>query len=103
MFSCKCLFPTVASCLSSQIADEIVKKWDSAGADSHLPLGEHMFLFAIKAAMVALMGDRFRNDKEILEFKHNYDMVLVKKKLLFLLFLTVIYNLEPFAFNIIVM
>ncbi|XP_070211491.1 cytochrome P450 20A1-like isoform X2 [Littorina saxatilis] len=57
-----------------KVADEIVSKWNHAEADDHFPLGEHMFLFAVKAALIALMGDSFKDDKEALAFKHSYDV-----------------------------
>ena len=71
--------PVAALCnklyLPWQVADEVASKWDHAEADDHFPLGEHMFLFAVKAALIALMGDKFQDDKEALAFKHSYDVV----------------------------
>lgn len=57
-----------------EVADEITNRWAHAGPEDHLPLGEHMFLFGVKAALVALMGDSFKDDKEALAFKHSYDV-----------------------------
>ncbi|KAL8600514.1 hypothetical protein ACOMHN_005008 [Nucella lapillus] len=57
-----------------KIADEIVNKWKHAGPDDQFPLGNHMFLFSIKAALVALMGDAFHDDAEALNFKRSYDV-----------------------------
>lgn len=57
-----------------EIANEIAGKWSRVAPEDHLALGEQMFLFAVKAALVALMGDNFKNDKEALAFKHSYDV-----------------------------
>nr|KAG5691795.1 hypothetical protein BaRGS_003191 [Batillaria attramentaria] len=58
-----------------QVAYEIADKWAKLGPEDHIPLGEHMFLFAVKAALVALMGDTFKNDKEALNVRRSYDVV----------------------------
>ena len=34
-----------------------------------------MCLYAVKAALISLMGDTFKDDKEALAFKHSYDVV----------------------------
>ena len=61
----------------SQVAEEVVSKWNDGQPDDQFPLGEQMFLFAVKAALVALLGDKFRDDKEALAFKHSYDVVSI--------------------------
>ncbi|KAK7476467.1 hypothetical protein BaRGS_00032302 [Batillaria attramentaria] len=57
-----------------EVAYEIADKWAKLGPEDHIPLGEHMFLFAVKAALVALMGDTFKNDKEALNVRRSYDV-----------------------------
>lgn len=57
-----------------KVADEITVKLDAAGPEDHLPLGEIMFLYSVKAALIALMGDQFKNDQEALAFKQSYDV-----------------------------
>ncbi|XP_076460830.1 cytochrome P450 20A1-like isoform X2 [Babylonia areolata] len=57
-----------------KVADEVTIKWEKAEADDHFPLGDHMFLYAVKAALIGLLGDKFKDDKEALAFKHSYDV-----------------------------
>ncbi|PVD30542.1 hypothetical protein C0Q70_09810 [Pomacea canaliculata] len=57
-----------------KVAEDIVKKLEQAGPDDHLPLGQYMFLFAVKAALVGLLGDSFHDDVEALAFKDSYDI-----------------------------
>ncbi|KAK7476474.1 hypothetical protein BaRGS_00032309 [Batillaria attramentaria] len=58
-----------------ETAYEIADKWAKLGPEDHIPLGEHMCLFAVKAVLVTLLGDTFKSEKEALNFKHNFDVV----------------------------
>ncbi|XP_067649589.1 cytochrome P450 20A1-like [Haliotis asinina] len=58
-----------------KVTDDLVTKWSSMVKEEHIPLGQYMFAFAIKAALVTLLGDFFENDKEILTIKTHYDLV----------------------------
>ncbi|XP_076461690.1 cytochrome P450 20A1-like [Babylonia areolata] len=56
-------------------ANEVVSTWEKAEADDHIPIGEHMFLYTVKAAVNGLFGDMFKDDKEALAFTHSYDVL----------------------------
>ncbi|XP_076460827.1 cytochrome P450 20A1-like isoform X1 [Babylonia areolata] len=58
-----------------KVADEVISTWEKAEADDHIPLGEHMFLYTVKAAVSGLLGDTFKDDKEALAFAHSYDVL----------------------------
>ncbi|XP_048237190.1 cytochrome P450 20A1-like [Haliotis rufescens] len=58
-----------------KVTDGLVNKWSSMVKEEHIPLGQYMFAFSIKAALITLLGDCFENDKEILSFKTHYDLV----------------------------
>ncbi|KAL8600517.1 hypothetical protein ACOMHN_005011 [Nucella lapillus] len=58
-----------------KVADEIVNKWNHAEADDHFPLTDHTFQFSVKASLVALLGDTFKDDAETMKFKRNLDVV----------------------------
>ncbi|XP_076460824.1 cytochrome P450 20A1-like [Babylonia areolata] len=58
-----------------KVADEITNKWEKAEADDHFPIGDHMSLYAVKAALIGLLGDTFKDNKEAMTFKHSSDVV----------------------------
>lgn len=57
------------------VTDDLAKKWSSLVKEEHVPLSVHMFAYALKIALITMFGETFSNDKEILEFKHCYDIV----------------------------
>lgn len=57
-----------------KVADEVCSKWEHADVDDHFPLRDHMFMFAIKGALISLLGDRMKEDKEAMSFKMSYDV-----------------------------
>lgn len=53
-----------------------------------MALSQYMNEFAVKLALVCLMGDTFRNDKDVLEFRRLYGIVSnTNFRFLFLIFL----------------
>ncbi|XP_076460826.1 cytochrome P450 20A1-like [Babylonia areolata] len=59
-----------------KIADEVASTWDKAEEDDHFPLGEHMFQYAAKTALIGLLGDTLTDDNEVMAFKQSCDTVL---------------------------
>lgn len=60
-----------------QVSDNLVKKWSSLPKDEHVALAQYMSALALKMALVSLFGSRALLDEEILEIKHNYDIVSI--------------------------
>ena len=58
-----------------QNTDELCKKLASKAREEHIPLTEYMFALAIKNIAIATMGLYFKDDKEVLRLRHNYDVV----------------------------
>ena len=57
-----------------QTTNETMLKIDRLTEDEHVPLKEYMFSFAIKTAMLAIYGDSFNDDAEVLKLKRSYDV-----------------------------
>lgn len=60
-----------------QVSDNLVKKWSSLPKDEHVALAQYMSALALKMALVSLFGSRALSDEEILEIRHNYDIVSI--------------------------
>ncbi|XP_060554899.1 cytochrome P450 20A1-like [Ruditapes philippinarum] len=58
-----------------EIADEMVKKWETMLNDQHIPLVQYMYAFALKAVLASLYGEKMKDDKAVLEFKAVYDAI----------------------------
>ncbi|XP_041367127.1 cytochrome P450 20A1-like [Gigantopelta aegis] len=58
-----------------KIANDIETKWLSLVKEEHIPLSQYMFAFSIKAALQSFLGGHFKDDKEVLAFKRDYDVV----------------------------
>uniref|UniRef100_A0A0B6YSD6 Cytochrome P450 n=1 Tax=Arion vulgaris TaxID=1028688 RepID=A0A0B6YSD6_9EUPU len=56
-----------------KVAASVSKKWLEKSSEDHVPLSEHMFAYAIKAALLTLLGESFTDDKLVLSFKNAYD------------------------------
>ncbi|XP_050388413.1 cytochrome P450 20A1 isoform X1 [Patella vulgata] len=57
----------------NKVASDLTKTLESKVKDEHLSLNQYMFAFAFKIVMTSLMGKGVMNEKEILDFKSNYD------------------------------
>lgn len=64
-----------------EIADELAKKWETMLNEEHIPLTQFMSMFALKAVLAALFGEKMKNDKEVLEFKNVYDVIWAELEL----------------------
>lgn len=58
-----------------EVSDNLVKKWSSLAKDEHVALAQYMNALALKMALVSLFGSHAWTDEEILEIRHNYDIV----------------------------
>ncbi|CAG5120895.1 unnamed protein product [Candidula unifasciata] len=56
-----------------KVAHSIEKTWLEKTSEDHIPLSEHMFTYAIKAALLTLLGESFSDDKLVLSFRNAYD------------------------------
>ncbi|KAJ8313732.1 hypothetical protein KUTeg_008293 [Tegillarca granosa] len=54
-----------------EIANELEKKWSTLVKEEQIPLWQYMSDFALKVVFRAMFG--FKDDKEVLEFRRNYD------------------------------
>ena len=63
------------------MSDDLVEKISSLVEEEHVALSQYMNEFAVKIALVCLMGDRFRNDQDVLEFRRLYGIVSLEKSL----------------------
>lgn len=59
------------------MSDNLVKKWTSLPKDDHVALAQYMSALALKMALVSLFGSHAWSDEEILEIRHNYDIVSI--------------------------
>ncbi|KAJ8313733.1 hypothetical protein KUTeg_008294 [Tegillarca granosa] len=57
-----------------EVANELEKKWSTLVKEEHIPLSQYMSAFALKIVLRALFGQSFKDDKEVLEFRRNYDI-----------------------------
>ena len=53
-------------------------KWDSLVKEEHVPLCQYMSMFALKAVLLALFGSFMKDDKEVLNFHREYEIVRIE-------------------------
>ena len=58
-----------------QTTCEVVQKIEKLPEGEHVPLREYMFAYAIKTVLLAVFGESFQDEKEILGLKRSYDIV----------------------------
>ena len=58
-----------------QIAKEVTRKLESLPDKEHIPLGEYTCSLAIKGISQASFGSLFKDEKDVLQLKNNYDIV----------------------------
>lgn len=46
--------------------------------EEHIALSQYMSAYALKVVLLTLMGDTFKDDKEVLEFRRLYDIVSIE-------------------------
>ena len=61
--------------LLSQLVEELVTKWQSYPESQHTPLCSHLLGLAMKAVTQLALGDRFRDDAEVIRFRKNHEAV----------------------------
>uniref|UniRef100_A0A4W5N2F3 Cytochrome P450, family 20, subfamily A, polypeptide 1 n=1 Tax=Hucho hucho TaxID=62062 RepID=A0A4W5N2F3_9TELE len=58
-----------------KLVEELVEKWRSFPKDQHTPLCAHLLGLAMKAVTQLALGDRFRNDAEVIGFRKNHEAI----------------------------
>uniref|UniRef100_A0A665SXV4 Cytochrome P450, family 20, subfamily A, polypeptide 1 n=1 Tax=Echeneis naucrates TaxID=173247 RepID=A0A665SXV4_ECHNA len=58
-----------------KVVDELVGKWKSFPDAQHTPLCAHLLGLAMKTVTQLALGDRFRDDTEVISFRKNHDAI----------------------------
>ncbi|XP_048857720.1 cytochrome P450 20A1 isoform X1 [Brienomyrus brachyistius] len=58
-----------------KLVEELVEKWQSFPESQHTPLYAHLLGLAMKCVTQLAMGDRFRDDAEVIHFRRNHEAV----------------------------
>lgn len=58
-----------------QVAEELVDKWSSVPEDQHIPLCAHLLGLALKTVTQLALGERFKDDAEVISFRKNHEAV----------------------------
>uniref|UniRef100_A0A667XLS7 Cytochrome P450, family 20, subfamily A, polypeptide 1 n=1 Tax=Myripristis murdjan TaxID=586833 RepID=A0A667XLS7_9TELE len=61
--------------LMLKLVEELVAKWTSFPEAQHIPLCAHLLGLAMKTVTQAALGQRFRDDSEVIRFRKNHDAV----------------------------
>ncbi|CAB1443799.1 unnamed protein product [Pleuronectes platessa] len=58
-----------------QLVEELVAKWKSFPVDQHTPLCAHLLGLAMKTVTQLALGERFKDDAEVISFRKNHDAI----------------------------
>lgn len=58
-----------------QLVEELVAKWKSFPVDQHTPLCAHLLGLAMKTVTQLALGERFKDDLEVISFRKNHDAI----------------------------
>ncbi|XP_028288523.1 cytochrome P450 20A1 [Parambassis ranga] len=58
-----------------KLVDELVAKWRSFPEDQHTPLCAHLLGLAMKTVTQLALGERFKDDAEVIFFRKNHDAI----------------------------
>ncbi|XP_019959633.1 cytochrome P450 20A1 [Paralichthys olivaceus] len=58
-----------------QLVEELVGKWKSFPEDQHTPLCAHLLGLAMKTVTQLALGERFKDDAEVISFRKNHDAI----------------------------
>lgn len=58
-----------------KVADELVGKWKSFPEAQHIPLCAHLLGLALKTVTQLALGERFKDDAEVISFRKNHDAI----------------------------
>lgn len=61
-----------------QIVDDMMISWKTKPPDEQLPVYCNMFRLACKAVGVTMMGEYYRDDNNVEEFRKLYEVVGIK-------------------------
>lgn len=62
-------------CVFLKLVDELVGKWKSFPEAQHTPLCAHLLGLAMKSVTQLALGERFRDDADVISFRKNHDAV----------------------------
>ncbi|XP_064613614.1 cytochrome P450 20A1-like isoform X1 [Liolophura sinensis] len=57
-----------------KVSADLSTKWSTMPDEQHIPLTQHMLALSFKILMWTLVGDYFKDDKKLLEFRKNFDV-----------------------------
>lgn len=63
-------FPLILKCV-----EELVGKWQSLPEAQHTPVCAHLLGLSMKAVTQLALGERFKDDSEVIRFRKNHDVV----------------------------
>uniref|UniRef100_A0A7N9AWC9 Cytochrome P450, family 20, subfamily A, polypeptide 1 n=1 Tax=Mastacembelus armatus TaxID=205130 RepID=A0A7N9AWC9_9TELE len=66
----KCNFP-----LMLKLVEELVGKWKSFPEAQHIPLCAHLLGLSMKTVTQLALGERFRDDAEVISFRKNHEAI----------------------------
>lgn len=58
-----------------QLVEELVEKWRSFPESQHTPLCAHLLGLAMKAVTQLALGERFKDDANVISFRRNHDVM----------------------------
>ncbi|KAM9328337.1 LOW QUALITY PROTEIN: cytochrome P450 20A1 [Pholidichthys leucotaenia] len=61
--------------LMLKLVEELVEKWRSYPETQHAPLSAHLLGLAMKTVTQLALGERFRDDAEVISFRKNHDAI----------------------------
>lgn len=68
----------LSSSFHFQVVEELVGKWKSFPEAQHIPLCAHLLGLSMKTVTQLALGERFRDDAEVISFRKNHDAVRKK-------------------------
>ena len=63
------------SAIYHQATDLVVEDWSRKGPDDHIPVCEDTFVFSVRSALFAILGEDFHDDALVYKFKKAYETV----------------------------
>lgn len=60
--------------------EELVGKWKSFPESQHIPLCAHLLGLSMKTVTQLALGERFKDDADVISFRKNHDAVREKER-----------------------
>ncbi|XP_062270530.1 cytochrome P450 20A1 [Scomber scombrus] len=58
-----------------KLVEELVGKWKSFPESQHIPLGAHLLGLSMKTVTQLALGERFKDDADVISFRKNHDVI----------------------------